>query len=664
MKKNFAFSFVLSIMIGLGFPIKAQVKDNDVLLTIGGKPITVSEFMAVYQKNDMKKGDLVDTKKLEDYLTLYINFKLKVREAEELGFDTISTFVTELKGYRDQLAKPYFTDQATIDRLVKEAYDREQFDLRARHIFVKLAPDASPKDTIEAWQKISKMRERIINGGAFEQVAFEESEDPSARDREANQQHPFLHGNCGDLGYFTVFDFVYPFESGAYNTEVGKVSPIVRTEYGYHLIKVTNKREALGKVTAAHIFMSIPKNAKHADSVRISERIDSVYHKLKDGSKWEDLVKMYSDDKGSALKGGLLPKFGVNRMVPEFIEAIYNLAKEGDFSTPVQTPYGWHIIRLIERKKPGTFEEEKADLKQKVQKDGRSELAKQAVLAMIRKEGNVIEMPNMLKDFYNVVTDSIFAGKWDVNLAKNLTKPMFQISNQRCTQKDFANYLAKNQHKMEKQKITNFVDKAYKEFVNENLVKYENTRLESKYPEFKNLMTEYRDGILLFDLTDQKVWSRATKDTTGLKNFYESHRNNYMWEERLDATIYTIKNPKLAQKVRNFLQSGLTDDDLLKEINVDTAKNLKIESGKYSKKENKFIDAVTWAPGLSNDIPANPNVVIVNVKKVLPPEVKTIDEARGLITNDYQNFLEKIWVEYLRHKYTVTINKDILSHIK
>ena len=664
MKKFIAIIFVLSILIGIGFSSKAQVKNDDILLTIGGKPITVGEFMAIYQKNDMKKGDLIDTKKLEDYLTLYINFKLKVREAEELGFDTITSFVTELKGYRDQLAKPYFTDEATIGRLVREAYDREHFDLRTRHIFVKLAPDALPKDTLEAWQKISKIRERLMNGEAFEKVAAEVSEDPSARDREANQQHPFLPGNRGDLGYFTVFDYVYSFESGAYNTEPGKVSPIIRTEYGYHLIKVTIKREALGKVTAAHIFMAIPKNAMHTDSLRIAERIDSAYRKLQDGAKWEDIVKKYSDDKGSAPKGGVLPKFGVNRMVPEFIDAVYTLVKEGDISKPVQTPYGWHIIRLIERKKPGTFEEEKADLKQKVQKDGRSEQAKQAVLDIIRKESNFVEMPDAIKDFYTAVTDSIFTGKWDVALAQNLTKPMFQINNQRYSQKDFASYLAKNQHKMEKQKITAFVDKEYKEFLNDNLIKYENTRLEEKYPDFKNLMNEYRDGILLFDLTDQKVWSRATKDTTGLKNFYESHKNNYMWEERLEVTIYTIKDQKLAQKVRNFLLSGLTDDALLKEINIDTTKNLKIESGKYSRKENKFIDAVTWAPGLSNDIPANPGVVIVNARKVIPPEVKTLNEARGLITNDYQNFLEKIWVEYLRNKYTVVVNKDILSHIK
>jgi peptidyl-prolyl cis-trans isomerase SurA len=664
MKKFIAISFVLTILIGIGFPLKAQVKNDEVLLTIGGKPVTVGEFMAVYQKNDMKKGDPIDTKKLEDYLSLYINFKLKVREAEELGFDTVSSFVTELRGYRDQLAKPYFTDEGTIDRLVKEAYDREQYDLRTRHIFVKLAPDALPADTLFAWKKISGIRERLLSGEAFEKVAFEASEDPSARDREATQQHPFIAGNHGDLGYFTVFDYVYPFETGAYTTAPGTFSPIIRTEYGYHIIKVIDKKPALGKMMAAHLFMSIPKGGTHADSVRVAQKIDSVYNLLKVGAKWEDMVRKYSEDRGSAMKGGVLPKFGVNRMVPEFIEALYKIEKEGDFSAPIQTPYGWHIIRLIERKRPGTFEEEKADLKTKVQKDGRSELAKQAILAMIKNECHFVEMPETVKDFYSVVTDSIFNGKWDVNSAKKLNKPMFTINNVATTQKDFADYLAKNQHKTEKQKIPFFVNKNFSEFENDKLMKFENTQLESKYPDFKNLMNEYRDGILLFDLTDQKVWSKATKDTTGLKEYYENHKSNYMWEERLEATIYTLKNPKLSQKVRNFITSGLSDEALLKEINTDTVKTLKIESGKYSKKENKYIDSIKWIPGVSNDIPVDQGVVMVKVVQILAPEGKTLNEARGLITNDYQNFLEKIWVEYLHNKYKVTVNKDVLAHIK
>ena len=330
----------------------------------------------------------------------------------------------------------------------------------------------------------------------------------------------------------------------------------------------------------------------------------------------------------------------------------------------MQTPYGWHIIKLIEKKKPGTFDEETADLKQRVQRDGRSELARQSVLANTKKETNFTEFPDAKKDFYSVVNDSIFKGKWDTTLAKGLNKPMFKISNKIYKQNDFTGYLAKNQHKMEKQKIPYFVNKSYQDFVNDNLTKWVNANLENKYPDFKNLMNEYRDGILLFDLTDQKVWSRAVKDTNGLKEYYENNKNNYMWETRLDATIYTIKDPKMVQKVRNFIQSGLTNDAILKEMNVDTAKVLTVESGKFSKKDNKYIDAIAWTPGLTNDIPANPGVVIVKVNKVLPPEVKTLNEARGLVTNDYQNHLEKIWVDFLRHKYTVTVNKEVLAQIK
>jgi len=241
---------------------------------------------------------------------------------------------------------------------------------------------------------------------------------------------------------------------------------------------------------------------------------------------------------------------------------------------------------------------------------------------------------------------------------------MFSIGNTTCTQQDFTRYLARTQHKMEKQKIAFFVNKSYQDFVNENLTKWMNANLEMKFPDFKNLMNEYRDGILLFDLTDQKVWSRAVKDTNGLKSYYQDHKNNYMWDERLDASIYTIKDPKMAQKVRNFIQSGLKDDAILKEMNVDTAKVVTVETGKYSKKDNKYIDAITWKPGISDDIPANPGVVIVNVNKVLIPDNKTLNEARGLVTNDYQNYLEKIWVDYLRHKYTVTVNKDVLAQIK
>jgi peptidyl-prolyl cis-trans isomerase SurA len=641
----------------------AQVSNDEALMTIAGKKVYVSEFLNIYQKNNMK-GESIDKKSLDEYLDLFINFKLKVKQAEELGLDTVSSFRSELNGYREQLAKPYFTDEPTLDRLVKEAYEREKTDFRVSHIFFRLKPDPTPEDTLVAYNKAVSVREKLLKGGNFEELAVEFSEDPSAKDREANQQHPFLKGNRGDLGYFAVFDMVYPFENGAWNTEIGKVSVPVHTEYGYHLIKVTAQRPALGKVTVAHIFLSIPKNATAEDSAKIQKRIDSAYQKLQGGDTFEDLVKIYSDDKGSAAKGGVLPAFGVNRMVPEFVEAIYSLSKIGDYTKPILTPYGWHIVKLIEKRIPKTLDEEKAELKQKVMKDSRGNQTREVVLARIRKENQFTEDPEALKDFYKVVTDTIFFGKWQASQAKDLTKMICKVGNMTFRQNDFADFLAANQRKQEKQNIESYVNKQYAGFVDDNLLKWEDSQLEKKYPEFKALMTEYRDGILLFDLTDQKVWSKAVKDTVGLKEFYLKNKSSFMWDNRVEASIYSVKDPRMVQKVRNFIKSGLSDTDLLKEINTDSLKILTIESGKFSKKENKLIDSIPWVPGISPDITSNGATVFINIKKVLKPEPKELHEARGLITADYQNYLEKEWINSLRSIYPVTVNREVLAKIK
>jgi peptidyl-prolyl cis-trans isomerase SurA len=640
----------------------AQVKNDEVLMTIAGKKIQVSEFLNIYHKNNAK-GEAIDKKSLDEYLDLFINFKLKVKQAEELGLDTVASFRNELNGYRDQLAKPYFTDEATLDRLVKEAYEREKTDLRASHIFFRLKPDPTPEDTLAAYNKAMAVKEKLKAGQSFEALAVEYSEDPSAKDREANQQHPFLKGNKGDLGYFAVFDMVYPFENGAWNTEVGSVSAPVHTEYGFHLIKVTARRPALGKVTVAHIFLTIPKNATAADSVKIHQRIDSAYQKLQGGASFEELVKIYSEDKGSAAKGGVLPAFGVNRMVPEFVEAIYSLNNPGDYTKPIQTAYGWHIVKLIEKKTPRSYDEEKAELKQKVMKDSRGVQTRLVVLDRIRKEGKLTQNADALKEFYGVVTDSIFFGKWKASQAKDLNKMICKIGNTTVLQPDFAEYLAANQRKQDKIDIPRYVDKQYESFLEDNLLKYENSQLEVKYPEFKALMTEYRDGILLFDLTDQKVWSKAVKDTVGLQEFYNKNKSSYMWDTRLDATIYTVKDPKMVQKVKKFVQSGLSDADLLKEVNTDSVKVLTIESGKFSKKDNRVTDTIAWVPGLSPEIQVGGATAFVNVRKVLKPEPRELHEARGLITADYQNYLEKEWITALRAKYPVVVNRDVLAKI-
>ncbi len=657
----------ICFFIGLCFNLYSQQNDP-ILLTIAGENITKSEFLRMYQKNNIK-GDPLTKEALEEYLDLYINFKLKVKEAERLGLDTVKSFRDELEGYRRQLTQPYFNDKTVDSLLILEAYNRSLWDIRASHILIKLDPYASPKDTLEKYNQIMALRKRILKGESFEKIAKEASEDPSARDKEATDKQPFIKGNAGDLGYFTVFDLVYPFETAAYNLKVGEVSMPVRTDFGYHLIKVYNKKKALGKAQVAHIFISIPKNATKEDSLRIKNKVDSLYNAILNGANFEDIAREFSDDKGSSTKGGVLPWFGCFRMVPEFIVAISELKNKGDMPKPVLTSYGWHIIKLIDKKEIGSYEDSYSELKAKVQRDSRSNKSKDAVIQKIKKDYNFTENKLSLKDFYKVVTDSIFKGKWDVAQAAGLNKIMFTIGNETYTQQDFVDYLDELQKNgfLKQQDIEIFINKSYDEWVKNKCIEYEDKNLESKYPEFKALMKEYRDGILLFDLTDQKVWSKAVKDTLGLKDFYEKHKYEHMWKERVDAIIYTCANESIAKSTRKLLQNahkkGITNDSILKIINKGQTVLLEIKSGKFQKGDNEIIDKIQWKTGLTPNMKINDKIVFVDVKAVLPPQPKELKEIRGLITADYQKYLDEEWIKELRSKYNFTINKEVLNSI-
>jgi peptidyl-prolyl cis-trans isomerase SurA len=340
------------------------------------------------------------------------------------------------------------------------------------------------------------------------------------------------------------------------------------------------------------------------------------------------------------------------------------MKRPGDYSDPILTSYGWHIVKLVERDEPKPFEDEKADLKQKVLKDGRSQISRDVVLARIKSEYGFTENPAALAEIYPIVTDSIFVGKWDPAPYLSMNKVLFTIGNMKFLQKDLVNYIAAKQKKRDKENLRVAVDRIYQDYVNESLIKWENAHLEKKYPEFKALVNEYRDGILLFDLTDKKVWSKAVKDTVGLKQFYENNKYNYMWDTRVDATVYKVKNPAAAKKVRNFIKTGLSDEAILKELNTDSVKVLTVESGKFSRKENKYVDQVKWEPGTSPDIQDGTDVAFVKIREVLKPEPKKLTEARGLITADYQNYLEKEWIRELRMKYPVVVNQEVFAKIK
>lgn len=505
-----------------------------------------------------------------------------------------------------------------------------------------------------------QIRKRIIKGEDFGKVAADVSEDPSAKDRDANGQK--VKGNQGDLGFFTAFDMVYPFESAAYNSKMSEVTMPVRTDFGYHLIKVTDKIPALGKVQLAHIMLVFPTKGTLDDSLKVADSANLAYKFLKGGSDFGDMAKKFSDDVSTSGKGGVLPWFGVNRLLPEFTINVQKLKQKGDYSEPFQTNYGWHIIKLVDRKPIGSFEEEKDEISKRIPRSDRNMEIQNSFIVKTKANYGFTENAAALSELTKAVTDSIFTASWKVEQAAGLDKNLFTIGTKTYTQADFAKQLATTQRNGQKSDIAAYVQQQYYTFVNEAIAKYADSQLESEKPDFKALISEYHDGILLFDLTDKKVWSKAVKDTVGLQQYYEANKNTYMWETRLDASIITIKDPSIIKALKKQLKKGVSDDQILAKFNHDTIQKVTIERKKFLKGENMNLQNVEWKAGISEMMPLadNENVIVV-VHAVVPPEPKLLSEIRGAMTADYQNYLEKKWISELLAKYKVEVNREVFN---
>ncbi|MCB2206670.1 MAG: peptidylprolyl isomerase [Bacteroidetes bacterium] len=656
----------LSMLILFSISVNAQFSlDNKTLVTIGDEKVTVGEFMKVYNKNN-NQASAYETSTIEDYLDLFINFKLKVKEAEELKMDTSKVFQKELNSYREQLAKPYFVDENVNEALLEEAYERMQKDIRASHILIMVDENASAEDTLVAYNKIIEVKNKVAGGMDFSEAAVAFSEDPSVKDREAvpNQQG-FRPGNKGDLGYFTVFNMVYPFETAAYSTELGDVSEPVRTKFGYHLLKINDIQDAMGTVQVAHIFVALRPDASTEDSARKAEKINNISEKIKDGMTFEDAVVQYSEDKGSARNGGQLSKFTCNRVVPEFVETVSNM-EINDISEPVKTMYGFHIIKLLSCETPGTFEEEAPKLKERIAKDQRAQKSEEAVIQKIKAENGIKVYEKAKDELYQQMDTTVFQGKFKAETLTAFTKPILKIGDTKYSQYEFAKYIENNQAPQEVIDLEVYLNRMLAGFENEMCLKYEDQHLEENYPEFKDLMQEYHDGILLFNLTDEKVWSKAVIDTSGLETYFNAHNEDYMWEKRVDATVYEIRDKDILQQVQKIIDMNNNDGDIALALEQDSIqKKVKIKPGYYEKGDNAYVDQVEWKQGLSDQINSDVEnlVVFVKIREVLKPTQKSLNEARGLATADYQGYLEKAWVQELKEKYPVNINQEVLQKL-
>lgn len=629
-----------------------EEKPDPVLFTLGNSSVSLSEFQYVYNKNNASSPDAYSQKSLEEYLNLYINFRLKVREAEELGMDTIQAINKELETYRQQLAKSYLFDKEVNEQLIAEAYQRMQKEIRASHILFSIEDSGLPADTLDAYKKALEVRKRLLKGEDFEKLAKQFSADPSAKT------------NGGDIGFFTVFQTVYPFENAAYNLKKGEVSLPVRTRFGYHIVKVTDSREAMGKMKAAHILFKTPLNATPEQEKEVLAKAQQVYSELKSNTAtFEQLVEKHSEDRQTFKKGGVLPEFSIGKMVLEFENAAFALQKDGDISEPVKTEFGFHIIKRISRENLPDFEAAKNDLKKKVERDSRSSIAKNKMVDKIKAEYGFKEFKEPREKLFKLIGDKVLEPKFEIEQKIALSAPLFQLAGVNYTQQDFVNYIQNKQKKKRNEPALKVFNDYYDLFVEDKCLAYEETQLERKYPDFKNLMKEYRDGILLFELTDKKVWSKAVTDTAGLKAFHETIKTKYMWNERVETETYTVK-PELVKAVRKLVVKGkLSAGEIAAKYNAKDNKAVQFEINTLEKGQNEKVDKMAWvANTISEDFNnANGTVSFIKIKKVIPPTPKELNDAKGFIISDYQEYLEKSWIAELKEKYPVRVIPGVVN---
>ncbi len=625
----------------------AQTPKEDVLFTVADEPVYVSEFLRVYNKNLNLVQD-ESQKDVDEYLKLFTNYKLKLKEAKAQGLHEKSTYKRELETYKKQLAKNYMTDAKVSDALVEEAYNHISHSVKANHILVRVAEDASPEDTLVAYNKIEKLRKRTLEEG-FEVV------------RKEVHNGKTLFGE--ELGWFSGFKMVYKFEKVAFNTPVGEISHPFRTRFGYHIVNVLDKREARGERTVKHIMIITKKGDTLSDA---ESRIRDIYKKIEQGEAFEALAKEFSDDKNSAPRGGLLKAFSSGQLsVPEFEEATFALQNEGDISEPIKTNFGWHIIKLVNTKPIGTFEETKPELEQKVKRDTRSKLIEEALITKLKEKYGISNERPDLSYFISILNEDFFKRTWKLPEDFNKDQELLKIRTKTLTNADFGDFLVSQQKRIRgKQSFEKIVNNAYDSFLSSNLKQYQEENLENENEDYAHILGEYRDGLLLFDLMENTIWQAAKTDSIEVQDFYEKHKADYFWPERVDAEVASSASKKVIKKVIKLLNENMAAEDIKKLVNTNGEVNVIFTKDTMDINHQALPKNFILQKGVSKVYKHNNGFIVANVGKVLPKQQKPYDEVKGLVMSDYQTEKENLWLEELRAKYKVVINNDALKRVK
>ncbi len=645
---------ILTVFTAILFINLQAQSDSDILMTVGDQNVTVGEFKYIYEKNNGKEADYSKAS-LDEYVDLYTKFKLKVAKARGMKLDTIVSLQKELDGYRKQLANSFLTDREVVDKLMNEIVERKKQDVRVSHILVKVNAKG-PNDLKEkAKKKLLNLKQQLREGKSFSELAKNYSDDVNTKNK------------GGDLGFITANlpSGFYELENVMYNLEKNEVSEPIQTKLGYHLVKITEKREARGTVEVAHIFKKVDKK-KGGKINAIKRTIDSIYVALQGGASFEKLASKHSEDKTTQTKGGLLPAFGIAVYDSKFEDAAFGLENNGDYTAPILTSVGYHIIKRISKPAPKTLDQVKLQFKDKIVKYDRYEKAQEVMIQKIKETSQFRERRNILDKFTETLDNNFYSYKWQPERSLGDDVLLAFGPNQDQSIKDFAAY-AKKQTRLRSQfdkskPLEEAVEIIYDAFIKEKAYEYEQANLENKYPEFKALMREYQEGILLFEATKINVWDKANTDTVGLYNFYEQNKSKYIFEEQATIGKYIVNttDEKQLKKIMKCAKRH-NSEKTLNRFNKDGLDMIEYSEVMVEPGSKELTGLAFKKKSLSQPVidQKNKKSLFKKVVKISPSRRKSLKEARGYVVADYQDQLEKQWINDLKKQYPVVINDDI-----
>lgn len=642
--------FAAAALLGT-IPSTAQAQDDPILFKVNDKPVHVSEFKYIYNKTNGEKADYSE-KSLKEYLDLYVNFKLQVAEGVAIGLNDKPEVKREQDQYKSQLASTYLTDREITEKLVQEAYERSKEDRKVSQIFIAADQNATEEVKREAFGRATKIKNELTADN-FSSLAKQYSDDQYSKN------------NGGLLGYFTALQLPYELETAVYNTAKGGISDVIASQYGFHILRVDDVRPAYGNVKAAHILIRTKK-----DPARAKVLIDSLYEVLKGGGKFEELASQFSQDNATKNKGGQLGWVGINKYSQKFEDAIFGLEADGNFSKPIETESGWHIIKRHQAIKNPKYQDVKAEITNKIKKLPRFDIIQDALVADIKKEGSYQENAankKLLLDSLNAA-NTFLSYKWQAPQQADFnSKVLFTIGNMNATVGEFMAIAQRAQGERfneQPRTIEAAVERIMKKLATQKCFAYEETQLEKKYPEFKSLMREYEEGILLFEVKKQLVWDKASSDEEGLKAFYESHKDSYKWKKRANVTFYTLRtdDAKLVKQIQGKAKSKSAE--AVKAMYNKEREVVQTTSGIYESGKNQELDQLKWKAGsTSKGYAKDGSSYFIKIEEIIEPSIKTLEEARGYVVADYQDNLEKELIKKLKEKFKVEINDAVLKSI-